>query len=82
MTNLEQALASTLHAIEEACRDGHARIPAALLQRKERLCAALAAPEHAWPMAQVHAADEGQRCASREQDLALLLAHPCPQRPR
>ena len=82
MTNLEQALAGILQAIAEARSAGHARILPALLQRKERICAALAAPEHAWHVAQLHAANEGQQCASREQDAPPLLAHTCPQSPR
>ena len=45
MTNLEQALASILELIEKAkiARDSHAL--RALLQRKDVICAALAAPE-------------------------------------
>jgi hypothetical protein len=45
MTTLEQALASILELIEKAKAAGNALALAALTQRKESICAALAAPE-------------------------------------
>ena len=48
MTNLERALASILESIEDARSARDALGLAALLQRKDAICAALAAPEHHW----------------------------------
>ena len=48
MTCLEHTLASILDSIERARLTRDALTLAALLQRKDAICAALAAPEHAW----------------------------------
>jgi len=45
MTSLEQALASILELIERARIAGNTLALTALLQRKDAICAALAAPE-------------------------------------
>jgi hypothetical protein len=46
MTSLERALASILESIEDARTERDALALAGLLQRKDSICAALAAPEH------------------------------------
>jgi hypothetical protein len=48
MTGLEHQLASILQSIEQARDARDALALAALLQRKDAICAALAAPEHSW----------------------------------
>jgi hypothetical protein len=48
MTGLEQKLASILESIEHARAARDALALAVLLQRKDTICAALAAPEHCW----------------------------------
>ena len=48
MTCLEHTLANILDSIERARDARDALALAALLQRKEAICAALAAPEHSW----------------------------------
>ena len=48
MTSLEQMLARILELIEDTRAAGNAQALPALLQRKETICAALAAPEQAW----------------------------------
>jgi hypothetical protein len=48
MTSLELKLASILELIEHARTAKDALALAALLQRKDAICAALAAPEHSW----------------------------------
>jgi hypothetical protein len=48
MTSLELKLASILELIEHARATKDALALAALLQRKDAICAALAAPEHSW----------------------------------
>ena len=45
MTSLEQALASILELIEKAKAAGNSLGLATLMQRKDAICAALAAPE-------------------------------------
>jgi hypothetical protein len=45
MTTLEQALASILELIEKARVAGNSMTLATLMQRKDAICAALAAPE-------------------------------------
>jgi hypothetical protein len=45
MTSLERALASILKSIEDARTEKDALALAGLLQRKDSICAALAAPE-------------------------------------
>ena len=46
MTNLERALACILESIEDARTERDALALSGLLQRKDAICAALAAPEH------------------------------------
>ena len=48
MTSLEHQLASSLQSIEQARDARDALALAALLQRKDTICAALAAPEQSW----------------------------------
>ena len=66
MTCLEHTLASILDSIERARLTRDALTLAALLQRKDSICAALAAPEHSWsePREQV-AAGIGRRDAGK-----------------
>jgi hypothetical protein len=51
MTSLELTLANILHAIELAKDAGNVSALAALVHRKNTICAALAAPEQSWHMA-------------------------------
>jgi len=48
MTSLEQMLAQILQLIEDSRATGNSQAIAALMRRKEAICAALAAPEQAW----------------------------------
>jgi hypothetical protein len=48
MTSLERDLAQVLELIEKARAAGNGLALATLLQRKQAICAALAAPEHGW----------------------------------
>jgi hypothetical protein len=48
MTSLELKLASILELIEHARTTKDALALATLLQRKDAICAVLAAPEHSW----------------------------------
>jgi hypothetical protein len=48
MTSLEHTLANVLASIEEARSGGNVHALVALLTRKQTICEALAAPEHAW----------------------------------
>jgi hypothetical protein len=52
MTSLELTLADVLASIAEARAAGNVHALVALLARKQAICEALAAPEHAWPEAQ------------------------------
>lgn len=73
MTNLEQALGSILGAIEKAKNAGNSLLLAALMQRKDTICAALAAPEHFWHAPQAPTQVRRQ-CESDEKFLTPLLA--------
>ena len=57
MTILEQALATILESIESARASANTQALAALLARKEAICAALAAPEQWWHDPHAHASD-------------------------
>lgn len=48
MTTLERTLATVLDAIEHATAAKDALALVTLLRRKQAICAALGAPEHAW----------------------------------
>jgi hypothetical protein len=48
MTSLERDLAHVLELIEKARAAGNGLALATLLQRRQAICAALAAPEHGW----------------------------------
>jgi hypothetical protein len=48
MTSLERDLAHVLELIEKAKAAGNGLALATLLQRKQAICEALAAPEHGW----------------------------------
>jgi hypothetical protein len=75
MTNLERTLASILALIAKARAGGPSAIPATLLQRKAAICAALAAPEHAWHAPRAPA--DVQR-ASDKRATEMALAETCP----
>ena len=60
MTSLEFTLANVLASIDEARIAGNAQALDALLARKEAICEALAAPEHAWLEASVQALEIGR----------------------
>jgi len=53
MTSLEFTLANVLASIEEVRAAGNVHALVALLARKQTICEALAAPEHAWEEAPV-----------------------------
>jgi hypothetical protein len=53
MTSLERALANILQTIAFAKEAGNVSALAALVHRKNTICAALAAPEQSWHVAQV-----------------------------
>jgi hypothetical protein len=65
MTSLEQTLAQIIEDIERARAAGNVMALAVLLQRKDAMCAALAAPEQAWgwPMPDPAEAQEVRRRA-------------------
>jgi hypothetical protein len=63
MTSLEQALARILRSIEEAKETRYSQELGVLLQRKQAICAALAAPEQSWADP---SEDEGQGDALRK----------------
>jgi hypothetical protein len=53
MTSLERALANILQTIAVAKEAGNVSALAALVHRKNTICAALAAPEQSWHVAHV-----------------------------
>jgi hypothetical protein len=57
MTSLELKLASILELIAQARAARDALVLAALLQRKDAICATLAAPEQSWHEAPAHASN-------------------------
>jgi len=69
MTDLEQSLASILESIEHARATRNALALAALLQRKDAICAALAAPEHSW-----HAPPEAESASVVQREPASTVA--------
>ena len=73
MTNLERTLASILTAIADAAAPSPMR--AALMRRRDAICAALAAPEHASAIAASAPAKE--RPPSRARTRQPALADPC-----
>jgi len=75
MTNLEETLAQLVQAIGEMSASGQTRGLAALVRRKEVICAALAAPEHAW-QAPV-STDDKREWEDREPALIAALARSC-----
>jgi len=75
MTNLERTLASILTAIAEADAAGLSPMRAALVRRRDAICAALAAPEHASAIAASAPAKE--RPPSRARTRQPALADPC-----
>jgi hypothetical protein len=64
MTSLERKLAIVLESIEDARAERNALALAALLQRKDLICSALASPEHHWHMARA-AKSEGEAALPR-----------------
>jgi hypothetical protein len=75
MTNLERALARLLQAIAMAQEAGDEVGLAQLMRRRDRIRAALAAPEQAWPLPPPRATSAKQRpCATRERALLQPLA--------
>lgn len=78
MTNLEQALASILDSIERAKNAGNSLVLAALLQRRDTICAALAAPEHSWHVPHAQAPNSVRRqYQSEEKVFVPSLANSC-----
>ena len=75
MTTLERTLASILTAIAEADAAGPSPMRAALVRRRDAICAALAAPEHASAIA-VRASAKG-RPLSHTRTRQAALADPC-----
>jgi hypothetical protein len=75
MTNLERTLASLLTAIAEADAAGPSPMRAALVRRRDAICAALAAPEHASAIAERASAKERPPGHTRTRQPAL--ADPC-----
>jgi hypothetical protein len=70
MTSLELTLGSILGSIEKAKDAGNSQVLGALLQRKDTICAALAAPEHCW---HVLPTDNARRQCEREESLLMPL---------
>ena len=70
MTSLERDLAQVLELIEKARASGNGLALATLLQRKQAICAALAAPEHGWYPPQVDAAPAPATLPSRVRSAA------------
>jgi hypothetical protein len=75
MTNLERMLARILTAIAEADAAGTSSLRAALVRRRDAICAALAAPEHSSPIAARVPAQARTPCLTRARRPAL--ADPC-----
>jgi hypothetical protein len=75
MTNLERRLASILTAIAEAGAAGPSAMLAALVRRRDAICAGLAAPEQA-PAIPARASG-GVRQPSRTRARQPALADPC-----
>jgi len=75
MTNLERTLASILTAIAEADAAGPSPMRAALVRRRDAICAALAAPEHASAI-EARASAKG-RPLSHTRSRQPALADPC-----
>ena len=59
MTSLERTLAGVLQSIEDARAERNALLLAALLQRKDAICSALASPEHHWNAPRAARAEAG-----------------------
>jgi tRNA(Arg) A34 adenosine deaminase TadA len=75
MTGLELTLANILQSIAIAQTEGNTSALAALVQRKNTICAALAAPEQSWHAPQTHAPMHARRqCESREKTQVPMLA--------
>ena len=75
---LEQELASIFESIEKAKNAGNSTVLAALLQRKDAICAVLVALEQSWhePQAQAPKSVRGQ-WESGEKVLVPLLVNSC-----
>jgi hypothetical protein len=69
MTSLELKLASILELIGQARAMRDPLVLAALLQRKDAICAALAAPEQSW-----HEAPERASSRSLQREAIALVA--------
>jgi hypothetical protein len=67
MTSLELELASILESIGQARAARDPLVLAALLQRKDAICAALAAPEQSW----YEAPERGSSCSLQREAVAL-----------
>jgi hypothetical protein len=77
MTYLEQTLATLLAAIDTANAAGPSPFLAALLRRKDAICAALAAPENGWHAGQAPALNNLKRpCEDVAAAPLLVLADP------
>jgi hypothetical protein len=75
MTSLERTLAGILTAIAEAGAPGRSPILAALVRRRDAICAALAAPEHAAAIPVRASAEVRQPRLTRARQPALV--DPC-----
>lgn len=73
MTNLEQALASILKSIDKAKILGNSLVLTTLLQRKDAICAALAAPEQSWHDPQALAPNNVRRQSERGEIILMSL---------
>ena len=74
MTSLERALAGILESIEHARAAKNASALPALLQRKDAICAALAAPEHAWHRPREQALDPVAQREATDKVVMILVA--------
>jgi crotonobetainyl-CoA:carnitine CoA-transferase CaiB-like acyl-CoA transferase len=72
MTKLERALANIFVAIEEARAARDALALAALLQRKEAICAALNAPEQCWHYPSAQERGSAKDVSSHEAAMPLV----------
>jgi hypothetical protein len=73
MTNLEQALASILESIDKAKILGNSLVLTTLLQRKDAICAALAAPEQSWHEPQALEPNNVRRQCERGEMILMSL---------
>jgi hypothetical protein len=73
MTNLEQALGRILESIATSGAADTVML-AALVERKDAICAALAAPEHSWHVAKAQASHDVRRQSESAEEVLTLSA--------